>query len=87
MKHAAFLIVFAFAAGLGFAQTGSLKVNQPVFDAQGHLVAYIYADGTKDRYTYDGAWRMTSFRDRTGKLTQFPYANADNSAGSQAKTK
>ena len=37
------------------------------------MIAYIYPDGKKDKYSYDRQWRMLTFRDRAGKLSTFHY--------------
>jgi len=59
-----------------------LSAQQPAttegsqYDAQGHLVSYIYKDGTRDLYAYDARWRMIKYVGRDGQKTYFQY-NAD----------
>src|ERR1041384_5423791 len=48
----------------------------PVYDRQGHMVSYRYVDGTRDLYAYDSGWRMTSFTNRSGKVTHFQPSGA-----------
>ena len=46
---------------------------QQIYDTEGHLIAYQYPDGSRDRYTYDSFWRMTAFTSRDGTETQYSY--------------
>jgi YD repeat-containing protein len=52
------------------------NIQGPVFDAEGHYIAYNYTDGTHDWYTYDSSWRLVAFEGRDGKKTLYVY-NAD----------
>ena len=47
--------------------------GQTMFDRLGHLIAYVYADGTRDLYTYDSSWRMISFVGRNQQRTRYYY--------------
>jgi YD repeat-containing protein len=69
-----------------FAQSAPSIYSGPVYDQFGHLAAYVYPDGKKELYTYDSQWRMTSFRDRNGKFTAFPYASDNSTKTSQAQS-
>jgi YD repeat-containing protein len=40
------------------------------------MLAYVYADGKRDTYVYDSAWRVKIFYDRDGRATHFRY-NSD----------
>ncbi len=64
------IVFIATASGLsaGSAYEG------PVFDRDGRLTSYAYADGTSDGYKYDSRWRMTSFTGRNGEVTIFKYS-------------
>jgi len=72
------LIVILALGSTALAQDGSPSSEGPIFDSTGHLTAYIYSDGTRDKYAYDASWRMMRFIDRQGKVTTFVY-NADGS--------
>src|SRR4051794_28894272 len=68
-------LLLLFVSATALAQTLSpIYEGTPRFDAQGHLSAYLYPDGTEDLYTYDGQWRMKRFIDRAGKVSVFIYA-------------
>ena len=54
------------------------SLEGPVYDKEGHLTAYLYADGKRAMYTYDSSWRMRTFTDRNGFRTLFDY-NPDGS--------
>ena len=56
-----------------FAQQIDATAAGPIYDHEGHLTTYKYADGTQDSYAYDGQWRMKSFTDRNGYVTVFIY--------------
>lgn len=55
-----------------FAQEIASNAAGPIYDREGHMTTYKYADGTQDR-TLDGQWRLTSFTDRAGYVTAFIY--------------
>jgi YD repeat-containing protein len=44
-----------------------------VYDPEGHLIAYRYADGTKDLFTYDLKGQMVQFTSKAGEVTRFIY--------------
>jgi YD repeat-containing protein len=67
------ICLFLFTTSI-FAQNAPSSPFGPVYDPQGHLVAYVYPDGQKETYAYDDQWRMISFRDRNGKFTAYSYA-------------
>src|SRR6266849_8583252 len=54
-----------------FGQNINATSDGPIYDRDGRMIAYKYADGTRDLYTYDSQWRMTSFTDRAGNVTHF----------------
>jgi YD repeat-containing protein len=64
------IIFIATASGLS---AGSAPEG-PVFDRDGRLISYVYADGTSDGYKYDSQWRTTSFIGRNGEVTIFKYS-------------
>lgn len=57
----------------GALQEPNPLVEGPVFDAEGHYIAYNYADGTHDWYTYDSSWRLIQFEGRDGRRTFYVY--------------
>lgn len=59
-------------ASASFAGSPVLATG-PVFDKEGHKLAYVYPDLSRDLYSYDGLWRMTEFRSRTGEITKYAY--------------
>lgn len=58
-----------------FGQNTNSPSEAPVYDSEGRMVAYHYADGTQESYGYDRAWRMTRFIDRIGRVTAFKYSS------------
>ena len=65
------LILSVCAAGPLYSQ--SPVSEGPIYDKQGHLIAYQYSDGKRDIYSYDAAWRMISFVGRDGALVRYVY--------------
>src|SRR5437016_2756918 len=61
------IVFIATASGLS---AGSPSEG-PVFDRDGRLTSYLYADGTSDGYKYDSQSHMTSFIGRNGEVTTF----------------
>jgi len=61
-----------------FAQNTNSIPEGPTYDNQGRMIAYQYADGTRESYAYDSGWRMIRFMDRAGAVTTFKY-NSDGS--------
>ena len=57
-----------------YGQTGGSGSEGPVFDRDGRLIRYQYADGKIESYSYDSQWRMKSFKSREGKVMTFIYA-------------
>jgi YD repeat-containing protein len=64
------IVFIATASGL----SAGLGSEGPVFDRDGRLTSYLYADGTSDSYKYDSQLRMTSFIGRNGEVTTFKYS-------------
>jgi YD repeat-containing protein len=60
-----------------FGQQMNRSSEGPIYDREGRMISYQYADGTQESYAYDG-WRMTRFIDRAGNVTTFRY-NSDGS--------
>ena len=79
------LLLFAFAFTVSLAAP-TAATEHPVFDQEGHLIAYVYADGREDQYTYDTKWRMVIFTDREGKTTLYSY-EADGTPHAQTPSK
>jgi YD repeat-containing protein len=56
-----------------FGQNTNPAPERPVYDSQGRMIAYQYADGTRESYAYDEGGRMIRFTDRGGGVTTFRY--------------
>jgi YD repeat-containing protein len=69
MRKALALLLSLVIAVAGYGQTSTTE--HPVFDSEGHYIAYVYADGKQDQYSYDGKWRMVMFTSRDGKTTKY----------------
>lgn len=65
-----FILPLSFGLSL-YGQTPAPE--RPIYDEQGHLIAYQYSDGKRDVYSYDASWRIVSFAGRDGKLTRYVY--------------
>ena len=78
------LLVLSFTASV-FGQTTSPE--GPIYDAQGHLIAYQYADGKRDTYSYDASWRMITFLGRDGTLTHYIYKSDGTAEAVRVPTK
>lgn len=68
------LLLILASVGASVLNTATSPIEGPVFDKEGHCVAYKYADGSRDFYTYDSKWRLVIFEGRDGKITTFDYA-------------
>jgi hypothetical protein len=55
----------------------------PIYNSDGRMIAYNYADGTRELYSYNSEWQMNTFTDRAAKVTYFPLSN---SAGGTSTT-
>lgn len=64
------IMILLALCGSSFVAAAPLE-GQALFDNQGHLTAYLYADGKQDLYSYDSSWRLTSFTGRDGVTTQY----------------
>jgi len=42
------------------------------YDAQGNLIAELYADGTSKQYAYDAAGNVVALTNRRGRTTAMP---------------
>jgi YD repeat-containing protein len=61
------------AAALAQVEQSGAQKKGPQYDAEGHLTAYVYPDGTRDQYAYDSAWRLVVFINRLGVKTVYGY--------------
>jgi uncharacterized protein RhaS with RHS repeats len=68
------LIAAVIIAASAFARGLAAEAAGPVYDSEGRLTAYVYADGKQDTCKYDFSWRMTQFIDRLGNVTTFVYS-------------
>jgi YD repeat-containing protein len=71
------LTAFFISATSLFAQNIHPISEGSVYDRAGRLIAYNYADGTRDLYAYDLQGRMASFIDRVRTKTYF-FSSTDN---------
>jgi uncharacterized protein RhaS with RHS repeats len=69
-------VLIACVTRLTLAETPSATAEGPLFDKEGRMLAYVYADGKRDTYVYDSEWRVKIFYDRDGRATHFRY-NSD----------
>jgi hypothetical protein len=72
MRKALLTQILSAVAVIG-AHGQNLSAEHPVFDSEGHYIAYVYADGKRDLYWYDAKWRMVMFTSREGKTTKYVY--------------
>jgi YD repeat-containing protein len=70
MKIILTFLLIAASAVISFGQNINSTREGATYDRAGRMIAYTYQDGARDLYAYDSQWRMTSFTDRTGKVTQ-----------------
>jgi len=56
------------------AQNSDRGLEGPIYH-DGQKIAYEYADGTRESYTYDSEGRMKTFTDRAGYVTLFLYGS------------
>lgn len=68
------LLLILASVGASVLNTTTSPNEGPVFDKEEHYIAYKYADGSRDLYTYDSKWRLVIFEGRDGKITTFDYA-------------
>ena len=81
-----FLSIFLLTSSL-FGQITSSSSQGPVYDRTGRMIAYQYADTTRELYAYDSAGSLASFVDRAGQLTRSsPAADGGASAISESAT-
>ncbi len=57
------------------AQNSDRGLEGPIYDRDGQMIAYEYADGTRESYAYDSEGRMKTFTDRAGNVTLFLYGS------------
>lgn len=78
MKTLTILAAVLTATSTLLAQNIKPSRQGPTYDSNGHLIKYVYADGTRELYSYDSQGGMSAFTDRAGKVTHF--SNNSNSA-------
>lgn len=70
----AIVVTTIFLAVLSSLMAGSVDPkDRPVYDAEGRLTRYVYADGSVEFFTYDTTWRIVKFVDRKGVISKFVY--------------
>ena len=72
------IITLLFISTCLFGRATYASTEGAIYDPQGRMIEYHYADGTRESYAYDGAGRMMRFVDRAGRVTTFVY-NRDGS--------
>jgi YD repeat-containing protein len=56
-----------------FGQQMNPSSEGPIYDREGRMIMYQYADGTRESYAYDEGGRMIRFTNRGGGVTTFRY--------------